>query len=668
MDDQRIIALFLERNEEALAITQAQYGPALLRLASRILPSREDAEEAVSDALLDAWQAIPPHRPAQLMPFLGRIVKRRAIDRYRRESAAKRGGSEMRGQPEGEPYPGRNLGKEGPGSSGGSLCEGIKGACPEYLYPTLLVSGFRGGNSRCVWLWPGTGGDDSFPQPEETVGALKRGEVERMKSEEIMEAINELGDELIAEADKPQAKKRKRFYIGAACALLAACLLIGGFFLFGNGGGLKKPKAQAATLAEPEYPPQMQWEEYHDPDTWVLEDPLYQRRARNLGAEEPFRGLFKDLILTLLSDEEQENLVMSPLNILMATAMLGEVTGGESRQEILQALGAEDLDILREQARKIWELVYYDNGVEKTIPANSLWLSRDYSYNKKTTDTLAKQYYASVFQGEMGDPAYDKLLQDWLNKQTENLLQKQVEALSFSPGTVLKLISTLYYQTKWTDEFNDANNRQLTFHGSQGDKTTTFLHQDNYLNRYFYGDKFIFLNLSTMQGACWIFLPDEGASLQEMMEEEAFQAFLENPRAEQYYRLVNDRYETVAVKGTQILDGIRINLSLPKLDFSCTQDLKECLKRLGVHSCLEAEKADYTPLLKEPGVYLQEASQTSRIILDEKGISAASYVELLAGEALPPEEELDIVIDRPFFFLITNYDAIPLYAGVVNQP
>ncbi len=95
MDDREIIVLFWDRNEEALKAVQEKYGGLLLHLAQRILASREDAEETVNDALLDAWNAIPPHRPEHLISFLGRIVRRRAIDRYRRETAEKRGGSEM---------------------------------------------------------------------------------------------------------------------------------------------------------------------------------------------------------------------------------------------------------------------------------------------------------------------------------------------------------------------------------------------------------------------------------------------------------------------------------------------------------------------------------------------------------------------------------------------
>ena len=80
MDDREIIALFWGRNEEALAAVQEKYGGMMLRLAGRILASPEDAEEAVNDALLDAWQAIPPHKPEHLMPF-------KAARRFRAETA-----------------------------------------------------------------------------------------------------------------------------------------------------------------------------------------------------------------------------------------------------------------------------------------------------------------------------------------------------------------------------------------------------------------------------------------------------------------------------------------------------------------------------------------------------------------------------------------------------
>lgn len=92
MQDEQIIELFWARDQRALAETERSYGPACRTLARRILRSREDAEECVSDAWFRLWQRIPPERPDNFGGFLHRIVRNLCLDRLRREEAAKRGG------------------------------------------------------------------------------------------------------------------------------------------------------------------------------------------------------------------------------------------------------------------------------------------------------------------------------------------------------------------------------------------------------------------------------------------------------------------------------------------------------------------------------------------------------------------------------------------------
>lgn len=60
-------------------------------LARRLLPSPEDAEECVNDALLDIWNTIPPQKPKSLASYACMLTRRRAIDRVRYLSAQKRG-------------------------------------------------------------------------------------------------------------------------------------------------------------------------------------------------------------------------------------------------------------------------------------------------------------------------------------------------------------------------------------------------------------------------------------------------------------------------------------------------------------------------------------------------------------------------------------------------
>ena len=95
MSDEEIIALYFARDEQALAQTDAKYGPYCFSLANSILPSREDAEEALNDTYLKAWQTMPPKKPAVLRLFLAKITRNLAFSRWRNLTAQKRGGGEM---------------------------------------------------------------------------------------------------------------------------------------------------------------------------------------------------------------------------------------------------------------------------------------------------------------------------------------------------------------------------------------------------------------------------------------------------------------------------------------------------------------------------------------------------------------------------------------------
>ena len=67
-------------------------------------------------------------------------------------------------------------------------------------------------------------------------------------------------------------------------------------------------------------------------------------------------------------------------------------------------------------------------------------------------------------------------------------------------------------------------------------------------------------------------------------------------------------------------------------------------------------------------MYIDKASHGVRVSIDEEGVTGAAYTEigLLAGATLP-KEEIDFVVDRPFVFVVTGADNLPLFVGVVNQ-
>ena len=95
MEDSRITELFTLRDESAVTEAESKYGGYCHALAFNILGDPNDAEETVSDALFQLWQAIPPEKPKSLGAYFAKITRNIALNRIERSNAKKRGSGEL---------------------------------------------------------------------------------------------------------------------------------------------------------------------------------------------------------------------------------------------------------------------------------------------------------------------------------------------------------------------------------------------------------------------------------------------------------------------------------------------------------------------------------------------------------------------------------------------
>lgn len=95
MEDSRIVALYWSRDEHAIVETKIKYGRYCYAIAYNILSNHEEAEESENDTYLEAWNSMPPHRPDFLSAFLAKITRRISLDRFRRNTAVKRGSGQI---------------------------------------------------------------------------------------------------------------------------------------------------------------------------------------------------------------------------------------------------------------------------------------------------------------------------------------------------------------------------------------------------------------------------------------------------------------------------------------------------------------------------------------------------------------------------------------------
>lgn len=93
--DEEIIEMYWQREEKAIEHTDAKYGQFLFRIAYNILGDRSDCEECKNDTYLGVWNAVPPTRPVVFPAFITRIMRRIAINLYKKKTSQKRVSSEL---------------------------------------------------------------------------------------------------------------------------------------------------------------------------------------------------------------------------------------------------------------------------------------------------------------------------------------------------------------------------------------------------------------------------------------------------------------------------------------------------------------------------------------------------------------------------------------------
>lgn len=91
MEDSKIVDLYWERNERAIALTGEKYGNYLMKIARNVLINEEDTDECVNDTYLSAWNSMPTNRPTLLGAYLSSITRNLALDKYRHSHAKRRG-------------------------------------------------------------------------------------------------------------------------------------------------------------------------------------------------------------------------------------------------------------------------------------------------------------------------------------------------------------------------------------------------------------------------------------------------------------------------------------------------------------------------------------------------------------------------------------------------
>ena len=491
----------------------------------------------------------------------------------------------------------------------------------------------------------------------------------------MFEILEDLDEKMVLEADGYRAKKTiawKRWAAVAACAVIAV-RAIASMPKMGSSSFVKEDESPAEPKArmdkaeayanEGEYgmrtingPRQTAGAEemtaeafYESGEHWEWWDSYVDSLPASRAVSRELDGYYSRIMeKVLLSDED--NTVCSPLNTYFAFSMLAGVTDGNTRQQVLDMLGAASEEEVYSNVEALWAANSIDNPVLKSRLANSMWLRDDISYDEGTLNKVSENCHASDFIGRPGSAEMDRALQEWTDENTGRLLTDYVKDLKLEKETVLSLISTLYYKASWIDRFNrNATDTQI-FHGKKGDTEVDMMHTGLMTQlRKTKNFRMIGLDL-TDSGQMCLFLPNKGVDVD---------------------KLAGDPLVLRAIRGGAGVDYSRpmVHLSVPRFEVTSKCDLRPVLQELGVTDVMIPGIADFTPLTGDVDeIYLSRAEHAALVKIDEEGVTGAAYTEMsMAAGARMPQEEIDLVFDRPFMFVITGRDGSVLFSGIVRN-
>lgn len=404
----------------------------------------------------------------------------------------------------------------------------------------------------------------------------------------------------------------------------------------------------------PAYPKEPRFEDYFDENgegDWDAYDAAYteyREALQKLGKldAEPDGGAVLAFANRTLDKifADSENRVYSPISLYAALSMLTEMTDGDTKQQVMDLLGAADSETLRQTVRNLWMSVYLDDGRSVCRLANGAFLRENADVKQEAVDALSDWYYASTYRVPMGTAEADEAIASWLNQNTGGLLSQETREIQTEIDDLLRLYNTIYYKSSWRDAFESSRTKQDTFTAADGSaQKVDFMHRTE-SGGYRKGDGYTAAPRSLNYGRMVFVLPDEGVTPESLLQRQGFLAGL-----------------------TGDYNAAELVWSVPKFDVKSSTELNEMLRSLGVTDAFDMAEADFTPLT-DNGAFLSSAMQAARVKIDEEGVEAAAYTEIVCADSammeVPPTVEMDL--DRPFLFVIFDNSNVPLFVGTVN--
>ena len=429
-------------------------------------------------------------------------------------------------------------------------------------------------------------------------------------------------------------------------------------------------KKSSKQTAEPEYTP--------DPSAVPSEEPAQEAEETGVVAKPVptylpvvFNNIDADGYLKFASESAEkvlvdsedtrgkENPVYSPLSYYMALSMAAECAAGNTRDEIVDVLGAEDIEDLRYENDLLYRAFRLDSNSDYCIVSNSAWLNSKWEFKQEAFDTLAKNYYATSYSRDFRKKEETEAeISEWISRKTKEKIKPDI-FIKDPESDLVRLINAVAFKDAWKEEFDAEMTKKNNFFKRDGSKISCdFMKEHHSDAKVGMADKFMMYSKEMKNGYTMNFiLPDEGVDINDILSDE-------NAVADIYAGNLDYKTRTV-------------DFLVPKFEVISEFDLIDASQKLGIEDAF-GSNSDFSTIVdyakygfSNGAVAITAIDQQAQVKIDEKGGEAEGYTQITIGTTSPtvfPDQYLLFKLDRPFFYYISYKNNVPLFAGIIDNP
>ena len=362
----------------------------------------------------------------------------------------------------------------------------------------------------------------------------------------------------------------------------------------------------------------------------------------------------------LAAGETGKNMMISPLSISIAMAMVTNGATGESLDEMKNVLGFGEMelpDVNEQFAQLIASLVEADKDLVLEI-ADSVWMDDVFAPDVKQdfVDVLTEFYDAAFFTEDFQDEATVGKINSWVSEKTHEKIDKVIDEIG--PNTIMYLINAVYFKAAWTTSFNKESTYEGTFMLSGGSEGKA-----DYMGFSYDQEVPDFYSYSSEWG------DENGYSVVRLPYGRGVFAFYGIVPTYDNKSNIDDFIAKIAENGFDSyisqLEERSFPVQLPKYKFAYEKSLVDVFKSLGMEKAF-AEGA-LMNIAEEPHApFISDIYHKTFIDVNEEGTEAAAVTVVEVGENAMPS---GFFATRPFVFVIRDdRTGSVLFIGKVENP